>query len=108
MSKTKGILLDENGDLKIKPIRGANGLILSGFEIGDVTFQNQQTILIAEKGEIKEVPTIGVGLQSFLDDDNTSDLLREIRLNLAADGQKVAFCGFNETGKLVIKAEYES
>lgn len=107
MSKDKGILLDENGDLFIKPVRDVNGLILSGVVVGDVTVQNQQTILLAEKGEIKEHPTLGVGVTSFLDDDDPSELLREIRLNLTKDGQKVEFCGFNERGKLIINAGYE-
>ena len=108
MAKDKGILLTDSGDLSMNVVRDSNGLIVSGFSIGDVTRQNQRTILLAEPGEIKEVPTLGVGLASFLDDDNPSDLLRAIRENLREDGQKVNSCGFNTDGKLVIDAEYES
>lgn len=106
MSKSTGILLDENGDVAIDVVRDANDLIISDFIIGDITVQNQQLILLAEKGEIKEDPKLGVALTSFIDDDDTSELLREIRLNLTADGQKVEFCGFNSDGKLKLIAGY--
>lgn len=108
MSKSKGILLDDNFELQVKVERDSNGLITSGFIIGDVTRQNQRTILLAEKGEIKEAPTLGVGIASFLDDDSPSDLLREIRENLREDGQTVNSCGFGADGKLIIDAGYES
>ena len=108
MSKSKGILLDDNFELAVSVVRDSSGLITSGFVIGDVTRQNQRTLLLAEKGEIKESPTLGVGIASFLDDDNPSDLLREVRENLREDGQKVNSCGFNSIGKLVIDASYES
>ena len=108
MGKGKGILLDDSSEFSMNIVRDSNGLIVSGFSIGDVTKQNQRTILLAEPGEIKEVPTMGVGISSFLDDDNPSDLLRAIRENLREDGQTVNSCRFNSTGKLVIDAEYES
>ena len=107
MGKEKGILLDDNFELVISPVRDSNGLIISGLVVGDVTKQNQRTILLAEKGEIKQAPTLGVGIASFLDDDNPSDLLREIRSNLREDGQTVRACGFS-SGKLIIDAGYES
>ena len=108
MRKGKGILLDNNFELVISPVRDLNGMIISGLVVGDVTQQNQRTILLAEKGEIKEAPTMGVGIASFLDDDNPSDLLREIRSNLREDGQTVRSCGFNTSGKLIIDGGYES
>ena len=108
MAKNKGILLTDNMDLDIKIVRDADGKIVSGLQIGDVTRQNQRTIILAQKGEIKEAPTMGVGLASFIDDDDPSDLLREIRANLREDGQTVNSCGFNSSGKLVVDANYES
>ncbi|MDD3079087.1 MAG: hypothetical protein PHH37_08285 [Paludibacter sp.] len=108
MAKDKGILLTENNDLDIKVVRDADGKIVSGLQIGDVTRQNQRTIILAQKGEIKEAPTMGVGLASFIDNDDPSDLLREIRANLREDGQVISSCGFNDDGNLLIDAEYES
>ena len=108
MTKRNGILLDETGDLQIKVKRDAKGMITGGLVTGDVTQQNQRTLLLAEKGEIKEAPLLGVGTASFLDDDNPSDYLREVRTNLRMDGQKVKQCGFDKTGKLIIIGGYEN
>jgi len=108
MAKNKGIILTENLELDIKVVRDAEGKIISGIQVGDVTRQNQKIIILAQKGEIKETPTLGVGLASFIDDDDSSDLLREIRANLREDGQTVNSCGFNSDGKLVVDASYES
>ena len=108
MGKETGILLNDNMDLLVEVKRDSNGMITSGLTIGDVTKQNQQIILLAEKGEIKEVPLLGVGIASFLDDDNPSELLREVRTNLREDGQKVKACGFDKEGKLIIVGGYEN
>jgi len=108
MSKGIGILLGDNFEPVIQVVRDSNGLILSGMVVGDVTKQNQRIILLAEKGEIKEAPTLGVGIASFIDDDNPSDLLREICENLRDDGQTVRSCRFNDSGKLEIDGGYES
>ena len=103
-----GILLGETGDLQIKVKRGADGKIKSGLTVGDITQQNQRIILLAEKGEIKEAPLLGVGTQSFIDDDSPADFLREVRTNLRMDGQNVKSCGFDSNGKLVIIGGYEN
>ncbi len=102
----KGVLLDDTGDLHIKARRNAQGKIEDGLVIGDVTAQNQRTILLAEKGEIKEAPLLGVGAQQFIDDDDPVDFLREVRTNLRMDRQTVKQVGFNENGNLVITACY--
>ncbi len=92
----KDILLGEDFDLKCK-----NG----DFAIGDSAGQHQQCLLLAEKGSYKQYPTVGVGIASFLKDDNTSDLLREIRIQFSRDGMNVKQLGFNG-GKLNIDAAY--
>lgn len=109
MGKETGILLDpDTGDLQMRVIRDSNGLITSGFLIGNVTEQNQRAILLAEKGEIKENPLLGVGIASFLDHDDPSELLREVRENLRMDGQTVNKCGFNNEGNLIIVGGYDN
>jgi hypothetical protein len=95
----KGILLDVNGDIMIN-----NGSIV----IDSATQQNQRNLLLSEKGDIKETPLLGAGLTSFLDDDNPSDCLREIRSALRMDGQNVKSCCFDSNGKLIIIAGYEN
>lgn len=106
MGKGTGILLDENCDFAISVERNSDGLITSGIQVGDVTYQNQQIIVLAEKGEIKENPTMGVGAASYLDDDDPSELLRVIRENLRNDGQTVRASYFDDAGKLIIKGGY--
>ncbi len=106
-NKSIGILLDDNGDLLVQVIRDNSGLITSGLVVGDVTKQNQRSILLAEKGEIKRAPLLGVGIASYIDDENPSELLREIRINLRDDGQTIRSCGFKD-GKLVIDGGYEN
>ncbi|MFT4223315.1 hypothetical protein [Dysgonomonas sp.] len=106
-NKSTGILLNEEGDLLIEIQRDAKGQIVRGLVLGDVTSQNQDTILLAEKGEIKNAPLLGVGIASYLDDETPSDLLREVRINLRMDGQKIRSCGFDNNGKLIIQGGYE-
>lgn len=107
MAKDTGILLGANGDLLIQ-VNRTGSKITSGLTVGAVTRQNQRTILLCEKGELKSTPTQGVGIGSFLDDDDISHLLREVRLKLREDRQQVEACGFDRNGKLIIKAGYES
>ena len=107
-NKSTGILLGDDGDLMIKVERDQAGLIVSGLVVGDVTEQNQRHIIFAEKGEIKRAPALGVGIASYLDDEDPYELLREIRINLRDDGQKIHSCGFDENGKLKIIGGYEN
>jgi uncharacterized protein YjgD (DUF1641 family) len=76
-----------------------------GMQFGDVVKQNQKIILLAEKGELKNNPLSGVGIASFLDDDDISELLREVRTNLRRAGQTVTKCMF-DNGNLIIEAKY--
>lgn len=103
---TTGMLLDDN-DLKISVKRDSAGLIMQGIVLGDTTFQNQELIVLAEKGEFKESPAKGVGVNSFLDDENPDNLLRAIRTELSKEGMEVRFLGFDRDGKLVIDAKYK-
>ena len=61
-----GILLNENGDLKINPVRDENGLITSGVVVGNIDYQRCDLIIEAQKGEFKEFPTLGFGIDNYL------------------------------------------
>lgn len=89
-------LLDSDFDLMIKD---------GDFLLGESNQQHQQSILLAEKGAFKQHPTLGVGLFSFLKNENPNELLREIRLEFDNDGMKIKRIGF-EGGKLKIDADY--
>ncbi len=57
--------------------------------VGESTAQHQKLLILAAKGEFKDVPMRGVGAMSYLEDDNPSNLAREIRTEFAADGMTV-------------------
>lgn len=62
----KGILLDSNHDVAIEVKRDADGKIISGLVINDITYQRCELIIMAQKGEFKEHPTLGFGIESYL------------------------------------------
>ena len=75
----KGILLHtETNDIVIR-----NGTMATG----TTDEQNAQLIVLAEKGEFKEHPQLGVGISQFLKSTGReNELLRTIRIQLALDG----------------------
>lgn len=102
----KGILLGDDGDLLVNVRRDSEGKITQGLVIGDVTGQNQRSILLAQKGEIKEYPLTGVGIATFLDDEDIDGLTANARSEFVKDGQKVKKIVYDD-GKLIIDAEYK-
>ncbi|ACU57791.1 hypothetical protein [Chitinophaga pinensis] len=93
----KDILLTEDLDLDI---HGGD------LTIGNSDLQQQELLLINNKGNIKEFPTVGVDAFSFLQDNNTSALLQEIRRQFSADGMEVKAINITDTGQLNIDATY--
>ena len=61
----KGILLDGVNDLIINPVR-ENGKITGGLTIGNSDYQNARLVIVAQKGEFKEIPTVGFCIDSYL------------------------------------------
>lgn len=110
MAKAMGILIDPaTGDLLAATERDALGLIASGLTIGDATWQNEAIILQASKGEFKEYPALGVGIDEMLNDHDATGWARDIALQLEADGMRVGTVDFDmENGKLTIDANYNS
>ncbi|MDR3286869.1 MAG: hypothetical protein LBT27_05460 [Prevotellaceae bacterium] len=104
--KNVGIQIGEEYDIAVKVRYDAAGKIISGFVIGDVTLQNQQCLLLAEKGEIKEYPLLGVGIKNYLDDDGVENLTRAIRTEFVKDGIKVNKISF-ENSNIKIDAKYD-
>lgn len=74
------ILLDSDFDL----------LFVDGdMVIGESTEQHQRLLLVCEKGEIREFPACGVGINSYMLDDNPGSLNGEIKRQFERDGMKV-------------------
>ena len=90
------ILLD-NYDLKI-----ANGDLV----VGNSDEQQQQLLIVCNKGDFKEKPTVCVGSYEFLKDEDMSGLLAEIKKEFERDGMQVNALATDADGKLKIDAHY--
>jgi len=93
------IRLDENLDLQVQ-----NG----DFVIGETDKQNQQLIILANKGEWKEHPEVGVGIQNILSDENPNDVLIETKRQLEYDGMQIDNISLTAEGKLIIDGKYRA
>ena len=74
------ILLDKTGDLDIQ-----NGDIVIGYSDN----QHQEHILLANKGDYKQFPELGVGINKMLNDDDFLPFLIEAKKNFEYDGPKI-------------------
>lgn len=73
-------LHDGNDDLMI-----ANG----DFVTGESTKQHQSLLVRLKKGELRQYPKTGVGIEDFLQDENPGDAHPEIQKQLEADGMVI-------------------
>jgi predicted proteasome-type protease len=111
--KTTGIQLTDNAnalqgvDLLINTSRGADGLIMSGITVANTMNQNQALILIANPGEFKKNPTIGVAIDELLLDNDFLRFRHRIRVHFERDGLVVRNVQLEEGKPLLIDASYE-
>lgn len=99
----KGITLGEDGDLALQVVRDSNGLITDSLIIDDTDYQNIDFVVIANKGEFKEHPILGVGAERYLKSVGRADeLRREIAVQLEAIGYGKADVKVSETGEIEI------
>jgi hypothetical protein len=87
----KGILLDiRTGDLKINVIRDSQGKITNGLVVGNSDYQNVNLIIQSQKGEFKEVPTLGFGIDNYLNSPDTikQKFVNELEKELESGGYK--------------------
>jgi hypothetical protein len=69
-----------NDDLKI-----ANG----DFVVSESTAQHQSLLTRLKKGELRQFPKTGVGIDDFLLDDAPGDVFQEIQKQFEADGMVI-------------------
>ncbi|GAF05601.1 hypothetical protein [Saccharicrinis fermentans] len=93
-------LLDENNDFAT-----ANG----DFVTGASDDQHVEMLLELNKGELKENPTVGIGLNKFLKQQNTSlnQIKREIKVGLKTDGYTVTDLSISEDGSFELDYKLE-
>jgi hypothetical protein len=94
----KDLLLEDNG-LKVDAMN--HDLV-----IGESSRQHQELLLLTNKGEWREHPLIGVGLETYLNGENGGDLFATVKKQFSDDGMLVSDIVY-EDGKLKINAEYE-
>ena len=92
-----GIQLDANCGLMI-----SNGSL----QIGSTLYQNQFLILKAQKGELKEYPTLGCGIDDITNDEDLDAWQKSIREEMAKDGMQVSEFGINSNGMTLV-ADYK-
>ena len=82
----KGIMLDNNGDLLVRP-RAKPDKKISGVVIDDTTIQNSAIVLSMNQGEYKEDPALGPNLIRFIRGRaNKAKLEKVIQLHLRRAG----------------------
>ncbi|RBL88529.1 hypothetical protein [Chitinophaga flava] len=91
------ILLNESGDLSF---------VKADLETGECTMQNQLLLLMSNRGDWREFPTTGIGLPSFLKDEDRYAFLSDIKPEFERDGMKVTSIRLDENGHLNIDATY--
>jgi hypothetical protein len=85
----KGILIGEDNDLRVQVKKDSNGLITQGFVVGDIDYQRVKLIVEAHKGEFKEAPTLGFGIDRFLKavgSGKRQQFVAELQRELKSDG----------------------
>ncbi len=90
------LILDDTKDLAIAD----NDLVVDWSDE-----QHQKQLLLTPKGQLKQSLDVGVGLGSFLKDDEVGDMLLEIRKQFTKDGMQVNSVQYNN-GQLIIDAAY--
>ncbi len=85
----------------------ADRMITRGLVVGDTTYQNQALLLGCQKGEIKEYPTAGVGLNDVINDHDFEMWKRSITEQFEADGMLIKQLKLNEKG-LTLEAKYKN
>lgn len=104
--KEIGVLLDQaTADLHVKVVKDAEGKIVQGIHLGDVTEQNIKTILKIQPGEMKEQPTVGVGIDNMLLGHDSLLYKHKIRQQLGDDGMTVKYLEIDK--KVNIHANYK-
>ena len=108
MNKSLGILLNpETNDFDIKVLLvGSGAKIAQGLHIGDVTKQNTAVILYMYPGELKERPTVGVGINNILLDKDFLQYKHRIRQQLDVEGMQVNYLEINGQN-IEINANYK-
>jgi hypothetical protein len=90
--------LNENEDLDIST---------GDFSIVESTAIHQQQLILNNKGDFKQNPTICVNAASYFDDENFQGLVRAISVEFTRDGMDVAEVSLKKNAGIKTSATYE-
>lgn len=100
-------------DIKIKtPLAVTTGLdddlvITNGdWAMDECTQQHQRLLMITHKGDWLEDTKVGVGLTEFLNGEDPTDMLREIRMQFTRDGMKISRLAATSENIIEVTARY--
>jgi hypothetical protein len=107
MSKNIGIQIESGTyEVVIKIKKDSNAMITQGIIVDDVLNQNQALILLFHKGEIKDNPLFGVGIEDIINDNELTSWKKDIMDMMSKDGMKVNKIDINNSN-INIDAKYE-
>jgi hypothetical protein len=78
--------------------------VAGDFKGVESTKQHQQQLVLNGPGDFKENPTICVGAEDYLDDENPQELLRKVSLEFARDGMNTTI--EQKNGQIIAKGSY--
>lgn len=74
--------------------------------VGESDLQNQELLIICDKGDFKDVPDRCVGVERWLKDEDVQGMLAEIKKEFERDGMTVKTVFVNEKNELKVDAFY--
>ncbi|WP_435138924.1 hypothetical protein [Formosa sp. A9] len=113
MGKDIGIQVIDNTDqgdvldLKVQVKRDADIKITTGLVVGHTLEQNKAFLLIGQPNDFKEQPTLGIGFNDNLLDDELLEYRHKIRDQFSRDGLKIKKLELYNINKVQIEAYYE-
>ncbi|MES2701872.1 MAG: hypothetical protein V4649_04490 [Bacteroidota bacterium] len=75
--------------------------------VAESTAQHQQQLILNNKGDYKQNPTICVGAAEFFDDEHFQRLIREISVQFTKDGMEVNGITLSTDGIITSNATYK-
>lgn len=96
--------------MKDLQVNDTGGLVFENgdFKISESANQHQKSILLGCKGDFKEFPELGVGIEQLIADDQYNEVLIEAKKNLEYDGMLINNISINENGILKIDGKYKN
>ncbi|KMQ70246.1 hypothetical protein [Chryseobacterium koreense] len=94
-------------DLDVQVMHDQNGKIISGLVLGPTLYQNLACLLMAEPGDFKLSPDLGVGLRNALLDEDLLRYRHAVKEQAAKDGIFIKHLNLYNLKNYSIEAEYE-